>query len=118
VTNYTLQDIYITSLEIVTAKIQGVIAATCVSGSTVVTEITMVEITYQFTIQGDDKIVIVTLSQVTPRIDDTETIDMTAATQTSDVEARTTLMTFTRTIPGVEIEECQVGSRFSCCSKH
>jgi len=87
-----------------------------VSGSTVVTEITMVEITYQFTIQGDDKFVIVTLSKGTPRIDDTDgTIDMTASTQMSEVEARTALMTFTRTIPGVEIKDCRVGARFSLC---
>lgn len=86
------------------------------------TEIMMVEIRYQFTIHGDDKIVIVTLSQITPRNDDTgEIIDMRASTQLSDVEARTALMTFTRNIPGVEIKECRVGARFSLCcfnSKH
>lgn len=79
--------------------------------STVVTEITMAEITYIFIIHGNTKIVIVTLSQVTRLIDDTdETIDMTVSIQMSDVEARTELMMFTRTILGVEIKECRVAA--------
>lgn len=79
--------------------------------STVVTEITMAEITYIFIIHGNNKIVIVTLSQVTRLIDDTdETIDMTVSIQMSDVEARTELMMFTRTILGVEIKECRVAA--------